>query len=83
MAKTLVEFENEMLDVMGIFRISKREIWNEDKEDFDYCIIFNPGFPDKFLLKDLLFKFDTFEIRERKMVELKNKVGELEHIMIL
>ena len=83
MAKTLLEFENEMLDVMSIFRISRREIWNETREEFDYCIVFNPDFPDKYLIKDLYIKYEVAELRDKKIAELKRKIGNLEHVLIL
>jgi hypothetical protein len=83
MAKTLLEFEDELIDVMSIYRVSRREYWNEEKEGFDYCIIFNPDFPDKYLVKDLIMKFESSEFRDKKIQELKRKIGELEHVLIL
>lgn len=83
MAKTLLEFEGEMLDVMSVIRISRRELWNEGREDFDYCIVFNPDFPDSYLLRDIYFKFEDSELRDKKVQELKRKIGELEHVTIL
>ena len=83
MAKTLVEFDGELLDVMTIFRVSRRELWNEKREEFDYCLILNPGFPESYLVKDVLFTYESFDLREKKLAELKNKIGELEHIHIL
>lgn len=84
MAKTLLEFEGELLDVMGIFRISKKMVWNEEREDFDHCIVFNPNITnEKILIRDLYFKYEYAELRDKKVEELKMKVGELEHIMIL
>lgn len=83
MAKTLLEFEGHLLDVMSIYRISLREVWNEGREDFDYCIVINPDFPEKYLIKDLYIKYESIEHRSKMYKELKNKAGELEHVVIL
>lgn len=83
MAKTLVEFENELLDVMTLFRITRKQLWNEQTEQIEFCIIFNEDLPEKFLVRDLVFRFASSELRDKKMRELKNKIGELEHINIL
>lgn len=83
MAKTLVEFENELLDVMTLFRITRKQLWNEQTEQIEFCIIFNEDLPEKFLVRDLVFRFASSELRDKKMKELKNKIGELEHINIL
>lgn len=83
MAKTLLEFEGELLDVMSISRISEKEIWDEDSNELKYCLVFNPDVPENFTLRDLYFKFNTAEFREEKKQELLMKIGELEHVTVL
>jgi len=83
MAKTLLEFDGELLDVMTIFRISRKEIWDANKNGFVFCLVFNPDLPEKYIIRDLYFKYESAEFREKKITELKNKIGNLEHILIL
>lgn len=83
MAKTLVEFENEIIDVMSIFRISKVEKFNVKKEAFDFKIVINQDFDEKFTIRDLQFNFNTEKQRDEALDYLKIKVGELEHINFL
>lgn len=83
MAKTLLEFENETLDIFSIFRIKRSSNWNAEKEDIEFSIIFNPDFPESFTLKNIVFKYDNEEHRDKKFEELKMKIGELEHVTLL
>lgn len=83
MAKTLLEFEGHLLDVMSIYRVSLREKWNEEREDFDYSIVFNPDFPEKYLIKDLYVTFENSELRNKRFQDLKNRIGNLEHVLIM
>jgi hypothetical protein len=83
MAKTLLEFEGELFDVMAVFRVTRKQIWNERDEQLYFCIVFNEDMPDKFVLRDWVFPFKTQELRDKKFLELKNKIAQLEHINIL
>jgi len=83
MAKTLLEFEGELFDVMAVFRVTRKQIWNEQSEQIDFCIVLNEDLPEKFVLKDWVFSFRTQELRDKKFAELKNKMAQLEHINIL
>jgi len=83
MAKTLLEFEGEIIDVLAIYRISKVEEYDVSKDDFDYKIIFNRDFDEKFLIRNLTFKFNTLKQRDRALETLLSKIGDLEHINIL
>jgi hypothetical protein len=83
MAKTLLEFEGELFDVMAVFRVTRKQIWNEQSEQIDFCIVLNEDLPEKFVLKDWVFPFRTQELRDKKFAELKNKMAQLEHINIL
>ena len=41
MAKTLVQFEGHLIDVMTIFSVTKSSEWNEMTEEVEFCITLN------------------------------------------
>lgn len=83
MAKTLVQFEGNLIDVMTIFTIRKEVEWNEYTEEIEFLITINRDLPEKYLIKDWSFTFATADLRDKKMSQLINKVSSLEHINIL
>ena len=83
MAKTLVQFEGHLIDVMTIFSVIKSTEWNEKTKEVEFCITLNKGLPEKYLITDWVFKFASSELRDKKMKAFTNKVNQLEHINIL
>lgn len=83
MAKTLLEFENILIDVMEIKRVDKLTEWDDIKEDMVHKIVFNREVPDYYILQNKEFTYDTSEVRDKQFQLLKRKIGEMEHIIIL
>ena len=84
MAKTLLEFENEIVDIYHIIRINKRNIFNDKSGEMEYCVLINDSIPENSSsINNLKFPFSTEELRDSKYKKLKTKVSELENVNII
>ncbi len=83
MAKTLLEFDGLIVDIMRVAKIEKRTEWSEAHEAYVYKIMFNRDLPDVSLIRDIDYEYLNMEYRDKKFEELKRKIGNIEHIVIL
>lgn len=83
MAKTLLEFDGKIFDAMRLGKAEKKSIWDDSIEGYKYCILINEDFPELSLIKDIMYEYFDEAYRDKKWEELKRKVSNIEHIVLL
>ena len=83
MAKTLIEFQNKLIDIYLIKVIERAEEWNSKTEEMEFVIHFNKSIPESPMNTIFSFAFKTEELRDEKYEELKEKLEDVEYLVIL
>lgn len=72
MAKKMIRFENELIGVYDIKRITKSEKWNFFNDSMDFLIEINKPFNESGIsLPHLVFKYNDEKLRDDKMETLE------------
>lgn len=83
MAKTLLEFEDKIIDVFKIGDIEKVNEWDNDLESMRYRIYMNRGLSELQYLKTYMFDYDDCQYRDDRFEQLKIQLEDIEHVTLL
>jgi len=72
--RKFIEFENEIIEVSLIKTIGINQDYNFLIKKMEYKIIINKDLEEKYMLTNGVFKFLDFDLRNKKLKELKDKL---------
>lgn len=83
MAKTLIEFQNKLIDLYLLRTIEKDEHWCPKEEDTIFTIEINKSVPESVVSTKFTFKFNNEEHRDKEWEILTMKLEDVEFLEIL
>lgn len=83
MAKTLIDFQNKLIDIYLIKTIEKSQEWDYKKNKIVYSISINKQLPESQISTKFDFHFEDEKFRDEQYQELRDKLEDIEYLIIL